>query len=337
MFCPLCGSELRANAKFCGKCGASIAAAPIIAAPPAAPAPAEETPAVSMTQAVSPNAEAAAENTSAVETAVEKAVAPAPVPAPPAVPAFYAPAPQSFQAPAAPAQPAEVPAAPASYYTPAPAVPFPASYAEPAAPTVPVAPISAEAVKAKTKGGSWRILQIILLVTSAAAVVFMFLGIFGYTAGAYSNRFSLFGLCMSFAGSEICMAGQPVFAELPFLTWNLLFYIVGGIALVGLLFVLLATLLKKAKLNITAIVSNLILAGFAVFTFFAFRNALVSFLTDYVTINRLASLSASADLTECGFVLAALCALNVVLAVVLSVFGGTKKKRLETVNEIPML
>ncbi len=244
---------------------------------------------------------------------------PAPAPAPVVeTPAPAAPAPVA-EAPA-PVAPAPAPAAPA--YAPAPAYAY-----EPA----PAAP----APEKKKKYG-WRILQLLLLASALASVVFLFVGIFGYTAGANNNRFSLFGLCTPFAGSEICLSGQHVFAGPDFLTWDLLFYIVGGIALVGLLFVLLATLLKKPKLNIPVIISSILLAAFAVVMFFVFRDTLVEFLTNYVVNHRLSSLSASADLKECGFVLAGLCALNVVLAVLLAAFGG-KKKKTEPAVEVSMI
>lgn len=181
-------------------------------------------------------------------------------------------------------------------------------------------------------------MQLLLLATSAAVIAFLFLGIFGYTVGVNNNRFSLFGLCTSFIDSQVCLLGTPVIAGVDFLTWDLLFYVVGGIAVLGLLSVLLATLLKKAKLNIPAIVTNLLLAGFTVFSFFKFRDALIAFLTDYVRQNNLTSLSATADLTECGLILIGLCALNVVLAVLLTAFGGRKKEKVPPVEvevEVP--
>lgn len=303
MFCPLCGFKLNENAKFCGGCGASIVAAPIIASPAA---PAEEAPKAPET--------AVAPETPDVEVVIEE------TPSAPVAEATDAEDPvveiTLEEAPAAPAAPA-----------------YPAGY--PAPPPAPMPAAPAAAVKAKKEGGFWRFLQIILLLTSAAAIVFMFLGIFGYTAGVYNNRFSLFGLCTSFIDSEFRLLGTPVIPGVDFLTWDLLFYIVGGIALVGLLFVLLATLLRKPKLNIPAIVSNLILAGFAVAAFFAFRNALITFLTNYAAGSGIAELTATADLKECGLVLAGLCALNVILAVLLSAFGGKKKSA--PVVEVPMI
>ncbi len=316
MFCPLCGCKLNEGAKFCGNCGASIAAAPIVAAPAPAKAPDSPKPAV-------PAFEVAPEDVPDFEITLEDMPEEKPAPAPVAAPAA-APTPQPF-VPTAPR-----PAAPAA---PAPA-PRPFAPAAPAAPAVAPAPAAPAPKKAKKDGSLLNVLQLLLLVAAAATVVFLFLGVFGYTAGEYNNRFSLFGLCTPFVGSEVCLAGQNAIAG--FLTWDVLFYLVGGIAVIGLLCVLFATLLKKPKLNTPVIVSSILLAGFTVVMFYVFRDTLVDFLTDYVINNRLSSLHASADLKECGFILFGLCALNVVLAVLLTAFGG-KKKAPEPVVEVPMI
>lgn len=154
-FCPQCGVDNPAGARYCDQCGAMLVPVPAQAAPPPV-APTAAIPAIGPTvcpqcgQAVIPG-EAFCDNCGAPLSAPARPIAPVPSPpqsAAPPQPVYPPPAPvtapPSYQAPAAPpvAPPPAIPSAPSvPSVAPPPAISsVPPSYQSPSAPPAPAVP-----------------------------------------------------------------------------------------------------------------------------------------------------------------------------------------------------
>lgn len=301
MFCTSCGAELTPGGKFCTNCGTRVA----VPEEPVVEAPAESVVEAPAEPVVEAPAEPVVETLA--EPVVETPAEPAPVFENTDEPAIPEPAFEAPEEPAIPEPAVEAPDEAAPAFD-APVEPAPTQYGQ--------SPSQAPA-RTKASVSAWSIFQILLLIGTLAAAALLFVGTFGYEVEPdYNNRFSAFALCAPFINGEVNLTG----------IWNTLIFVAVGIALVSVVCALLALLLRKPALNILPVVCSIGIAVFTVFCFYAFGDALEAFLTDYVTSYHLTNLTGYALLTECGIILIAVCALNVILGIVGLALGKKAEK-----------